>query len=404
MDSDDDDIPDLVDVSALPSAQAQAQAQALPLIGATTTVPPDNENIIKVPLTIVTGYLGAGKSSLLNNIMRQTDKKIAVIMNEFGDSVDIEKSLTVSDGADKYTEWLELGNGCLCCSVKDTGVAALESLMEKKGKFDYILLETTGLADPGPIAQMFWLDSALASTVYLDGIVTVVDAANIVKSLDDVFLDDHHSTDVAASAPAVITTSTAQIQLSYADVVILNKSDLLLDDDARETVIERLAGINSLAPIIPTVYANLDSLDLILDLNTVSADNIAKWEAVDTSSRHHSYHDHRISTITITLPRLSDEQNSHLDKWLQNLLWEDSLGDEVTVHRELQVHRLKGKILLDSGEVFVIQAVRDTYDVIPITSAATGDSTDNGKMVLIGKGLHYDTVRESLSRALKCKL
>ncbi|KAM9642061.1 zinc-regulated GTPase metalloprotein activator 1B isoform 8-T9 [Trichechus inunguis] len=104
----------------------------------------------KIPVTIISGYLGAGKTTLLNYILtEQHSKRIAVILNEFGEGSAVEKSLAVSQGGELYEEWLELGNGCLCCSVKDSGLRAIENLMQKKGKFDYILLETTGLADPG---------------------------------------------------------------------------------------------------------------------------------------------------------------------------------------------------------------------------------------------------------------
>ncbi|KAF5912746.1 hypothetical protein HPG69_007736 [Diceros bicornis minor] len=106
----------------------------------------------KIPVTIITGYLGAGKTTLLNYILtEQHSKRIAVILNEFGEGSAVEKSLAVSQGGELYEEWLELRNGCLCCSVKDSGLRAIENLMQKKGKFDYILLETTGLADPGKI-------------------------------------------------------------------------------------------------------------------------------------------------------------------------------------------------------------------------------------------------------------
>ncbi|KAK9428827.1 CobW/HypB/UreG, nucleotide-binding domain-containing protein [Lipomyces doorenjongii] len=344
----------------------------------------------KVPLTIVTGYLGAGKSCLLNNIMQQTNKKIAIIMNEFGDSVDIEKSLTVSDGTKHYTEWLELGNGCLCCSVKDNGVAALESLMERKGKFDYILLETTGLADPGPIAQMFWLDAALASSIYLDGIITVVDAVNIIKSLDDTVVDLHHQDDTG-SGPAerisaeVVPTSTAYTQISYADIVILNKSDLV-DDETRRDIAERITGINSLATIIPTTFSNVDSVEDILDLSTVNND-LTRWENINAFNTK-VFHDHRITTITLPLPVMSRESYKLFDKWLQNLLWEDCVDS----HR-VEVHRLKAKVVLDSDEILIIQGVRDTYDIIPV-SAADGSS---GKVVIIGKGLDYNILSNSLT-------
>ena len=148
----------------------------------------------KIPLTIITGYLGSGKTTLLNYILtsKSHGKRIAVIMNEFGVSGDIEKSLLVKDDKDNngndgdgdnglVEEWLELQNGCLCCSVKDMGVNAIEGLMRKKGKFDYILLETTGLADPAPIISMFWMDDGLGSEIYLDGVITLVDALNAPK-------------------------------------------------------------------------------------------------------------------------------------------------------------------------------------------------------------------------------
>nr|CAD7430925.1 unnamed protein product [Timema monikensis] len=142
MDSSDEDVPDLVPAVFKP-----------------------------VPVTIITGYLGAGKTTLLNYVLtEQHDKKIAVILNEFGEGSALEKSVSVGQDGELFEEWLELRNGCLCCSVKDNGVKAIENLMTKRGKFDYILLETTGLADPGPIASIFWLDKELGSDISLDGV------------------------------------------------------------------------------------------------------------------------------------------------------------------------------------------------------------------------------------------
>jgi G3E family GTPase len=142
-------------------------------------------------MTIVTGYLGSGKSTLLDYILKtQHGRRIAVIMNEFGDTSDIESvtnnnkkaiSIQEEEEAPLVEEWLELNNGCLCCSVRDLGLNAIIQLMEKKGRFDQIVLETTGLADPSPIIQAFWNEPALNLDVALDAVVAVVDAAGIEK-------------------------------------------------------------------------------------------------------------------------------------------------------------------------------------------------------------------------------
>uniref|UniRef100_A0A8C1SNA1 COBW domain containing n=2 Tax=Cyprinus carpio TaxID=7962 RepID=A0A8C1SNA1_CYPCA len=164
---------------------------------------------VQIPVTIITGYLGAGKTTLLNYILtEQHNKRIAVILNEFGEGSALEKSLAVSQAGELYEEWLELRNGCLCCSVKDNGLKAIENLMEKKGKFDYILLETTGLADPGAVASMFWVDAELGSDVYLDGIVTVIDAKYGMQ-----------------------VSCCSILQIALADLTIINKTDLVNDSE-----------------------------------------------------------------------------------------------------------------------------------------------------------------------------
>uniref|UniRef100_G1QFZ5 CobW C-terminal domain-containing protein n=1 Tax=Myotis lucifugus TaxID=59463 RepID=G1QFZ5_MYOLU len=164
-----EDCPELVPIEAKQSEQEEKSG-------------PD----AKIPVTIITGYLGAGKTTLLNYILtEQHSKRVAVILNEFGEGSAVEKSLAVSQGGELYEEWLELRNGCLCCSVKDNGLRAIENLMQKKGKFDYILLETTGLADPGAVASMFWIDDELGVDIYLDGIITVVDSKYGLKHLTE---------------------------------------------------------------------------------------------------------------------------------------------------------------------------------------------------------------------------
>lgn len=183
-------------------------------------------------------------------------------------AIDIEKQLTVSDQDSteaKPIPFVPLANGCICCSVKDVGVAAIENLMEQRGKFDYILLETTGLADPGNIAPMFWLDDGLGSTIFLDGIVTLVDAKNVLKSLDEGYGDEQKSDDQHDHQGPLLTT--AHLQISHADVIIINKTDLVSEEELQK-VVERIQSINGLARIKTTTRSQVPQLEgLVLDLH-----------------------------------------------------------------------------------------------------------------------------------------
>jgi len=245
----------------------------------------------------------------------QHGKKIAVILNEFGDSIDIEKSITVSKDGSQVEEWLELGNGCICCSVKDIGVTAIESLMKKSGAFDYILLETTGLADPGNIAPLFWMDEELGSSIYLDGIVTLVDAKNILKSLDEPAPEtmDHDTYD--HDHGPVLTT--AHLQISHADVLVINKADLVSPDEL-QIVEDRVQAINSLAKTYVTQQGQVPQLEgFLLDLHAY--DDVGE---LDRAEKGHSHLDPRIATVAIKVPALKPEQVPKLDAWLRSILWE----------------------------------------------------------------------------------
>ncbi|PWA03452.1 hypothetical protein BB558_000391 [Smittium angustum] len=181
----------------------------------------DDSSLEKIPVTILTGYLGAGKTTLLNYILTENHgKRIAVIMNEFGSSKGIDELIMTKGKNDELVEeWLDLDNGCMCCTVKDKGIKALETLMEKRGNFDYILLETTGVADPGQIASMLWINEEFGGNIKLDGVVTLVDAKNVLKELEQV-----SQTDIDSD---VDDTNDAIKQLAYADRIIVNKIDLV---------------------------------------------------------------------------------------------------------------------------------------------------------------------------------
>ncbi|KAF8863210.1 COBW domain-containing protein [Acephala macrosclerotiorum] len=341
--------------------------------------------LIKVPITIVTGYLGAGKTTLMNYILNvQHGKKIAVILNEFGDSVDIEKSLTVNKGGEQVEEWLEVGNGCICCSVKDSGVNAIESLMEKKGAFDYILLETTGLADPGNLAPLFWVDEGLGSTIYLDGIVTLIDAKNILKSLDEPVKETiQHEEHDGHIGPAL---TTAHLQISHADVLVINKSDLVSDAELL-AVQERVQAINGLAKLHITTQGQVPSLEgFLLDLHAYG-----DVGALDVASKGHSHLDPTIATITVTVPVLHSEQLTQLDGWLRSILWDSKLpeqaDDGASEDGKIEIHRLKARLPLSNGDVKLVQGVREVFEILdaPISDGAL--SSSQGKIVLIGRHL-----------------
>ena len=204
----------------------------------------------------------------------------------FCQAADIEKSLTVSQEGEEVQEWLELGNGCICCSIKDSGVNAIESLMDRRGTFDYIMLETSGLADPGNLAPLFWVDDGLGSSIYLDGIVTLVDAKNILLSLDEKALsvEEAHLTDYGSAAS--IHETTAHLQISHADVIVINKCDTITLQQLNK-VEDRVRSINGLAKIHRTFYSQVPNLDsFLLDLHAY--DDVQNLE---TAQKGHSHLD-----------------------------------------------------------------------------------------------------------------
>jgi G3E family GTPase len=178
----------------------------------------------QTPVTVLTGYLGAGKTTLLNRILTEDHgKRYAVIVNEFGE-IGIDNDLVV--GADE--EVFEMNNGCVCCTVRGDLIRIVQGLMKRKGGFDGIVIETTGLADPGPVAQTFFVDEDVRAKARLDSVTTVVDAKHIEIRLDD--------------------SREAREQIAFADQIVLNKTDLV-SEDALRRVEARLRRLNPLAPI-----------------------------------------------------------------------------------------------------------------------------------------------------------
>jgi len=204
----------------------------------------------KVPVTILTGFLGSGKTTLLNRILSEEHgKRIAVIENEYGE-VGIDQGLVIN--ADE--EVFEMSNGCICCTVRGDLIRVLGNLMKRRDKFDYVLVETTGLADPGPVAQTFFMDEEISSEFTLDGIVTLVDAAHIDQQLG--------------------RSDESSEQVAFADVLVLNKTDLV-SDDALDNLESRLRDMNRMTRIIRAEKAEVP-IETVLNLSAFDLDQILK--------------------------------------------------------------------------------------------------------------------------------
>jgi G3E family GTPase len=292
-----------------------------------------------------------------------------------------------------------LANGCICCSAKDVGVAAIENLMEAGGLFDYILLETTGLADPGNLAPTFWLDDGLGSTIFLDGIVTLVDAKNVLKSLDEGHGDGEEKVkrrkqehDHNHEGPLL---TTAHLQISHADVILVNKTDLVTPEEL-EKVVERIRSINGLARIKTTTKSEVPQLEgFLLDINAyadVTADDLT------FASKGHSHLDPTITTSTISFPALDPKQVDNFDLFLRTVLWDETLPND-TPHESFEIHRLKGRIPVKDGRVLLLQGVRNLYDINEAKEPARDD--DEAKLVLIGRGVNQDAFKQSLIQTLR---
>jgi G3E family GTPase len=219
----------------------------------------------KIPVTVLTGYLGAGKTTLLNRILSEPHgKKYAVIVNEFGE-IGIDNDLVV--GADE--EVFEMNNGCICCTVRGDLIRILDGLIRRKGNFDAIIVETTGLADPAPVAQTFFMDENVGRRTKLDAVVTVADAKWLNERLKD--------------APE------AKNQIAFADVILINKTDLVSPEQLSE-VEARIRGINPYAKLHKTERAKIP-LDAVLGRNAFDLDRILELEPdfLDADNHDHQH-------------------------------------------------------------------------------------------------------------------
>jgi G3E family GTPase len=323
-----------------------------------------------VPVTILTGFLGSGKTTLLNYILTERHgHRIAVIENEFGE-VNIDAGLVLTSEEQIY----EFTNGCICCvgSVRSDLVRILKQLMARREKFDHILVETSGLADPQPVAATFFVDDVVARQVTLDGIVTLVDAKHIGQHLDDPSLHGHDN--------------QAVDQIVTADRIIVNKVDLV--DEAGAAAVEtRVRGLNATAEIIRSSYAKV-ALDRILG---IGAFDLAHTMAVDPDflDDHHHAHEHDPAVESIAVVHDARYDRMRLASFLERLL--DARGDDL--------FRVKGIVALAGDHRrCVLQAVHRIMEFRPANPWGTERPTS--KIVFIGRNLDRAAIEAGLKDCL----
>ena len=338
----------------------------------------------KVPVTVLTGYLGAGKTTLLNRILSEPHgQRYAVIVNEFGE-IGIDNDLVV--GADE--EVFEMNKGCVCCTLRGDLVRIIDGLMRRKGRFDAIILETTGLADPAPVAQTFFMDENVGRKTKLDAVVTVTDAKWLAERLKD--------------APE------AKSQIAFADVILLNKTDLVAEEDLSE-IEARIRGINAYAKLhrtercriaLPEVLGrNAFDLDRILE---IEPDFLHDGEPTDHEHDHDDpghthdhgdglhrhaggllkhYHDEEMQSVSLRTARPLDPDKFF--PWVQELVFKEGPN----------ILRCKGILSFkDEDQRFALQGVHMILDGDHQRSWQPGEPRES-RIIFIGRNLPHDKIK-----------
>ena len=321
----------------------------------------------KTPVTILTGFLGAGKTTLLNAILTgEHGRKFAVIVNEFGQAGIDDKLLTTQVDEEIF----EMNNGCICCTVRGDLIRILNALMKKKDRFDGIVVETTGLADPGPVAQTFFADDDVRAATELDSVITVVDAANVRRQLAE--------------------SQECKEQIAFADTIIVNKTDAVKAAELLE--IERL--VKELNPFAMMVRGSRGALtlggeplgiDKLLERHAFSLEhalNVDPDFIESAAEGHHHHHSDDISSISMTTDKPIDGRA--FDEWMMDTL----------AQKGQNILRTKG-ILNVQGEPcrFVFQAVHMMNEGMFTTPWKDGEKKVS-TLVMIGRGLDKAALKE----------
>ena len=335
------------------------------------------ESNTRVPVTILTGYLGSGKTTLVNHILtdKSHGKKIAIIENEFGD-VGIDDALMAKNAKEQVEEEIvEMMNGCICCTVRQDLVVVLKKFSDRIRagtlKLDAVLIETTGMADPAPVAQTFFVDDDVQKHFTLDGIVTLIDAKHIEQHLDD-------------PRPEGVENEAVE-QVAFADRLVLNKTDLVTAEELT-VVEERLRGINSFAPVVKTEYGKVEVKN-VLNIGAFDLDRTLEMdpEFLNVDGEHE--HDDSVTSLGIDVEGSVDMDA--IQEWLSPLLQEK--GNDL--------YRMKGVLSVDGADQkYVYHAVHMIFQ--SDFTDPWGDEPRGCKLMFIGKNLDPVALKASFNLCL----